>query len=94
MADGTQFRWRTFAPWGSLLCGVLAALLTFAFMIHLDFGQSRRNDPWVGWYFFAAAPTSLLGVVLGVVGEEPPRGLGLVLSGCALLYVLVGAITW
>lgn len=94
MADDTKPIWLPYTAQGSLFCGLIAAFLTFAFMIHLDFSAGAPDDRWTGLYFLVAAPISLLGVILGVVGKDPPRKLGLILSGCVLLWVLGGVITW
>jgi hypothetical protein len=93
MADDTTHSWRTYAAWGSFICGLTAAFLTLVFMIHLDLVGSSLHDRWEAGYLFSAGPISLLGVICGIAGEEAPRRAGLILSGGILLWVLGGAIS-
>jgi hypothetical protein len=83
--------WRSYAAWGSLLCGSVGLVLTVAVAIYIDFGQERPFDVWEARYFITAAPVSFLGVILGAIGKDTPRMAGLVLSTLVLLRVLGGA---
>jgi hypothetical protein len=85
--------WRSYAAWGSLVCGMLGLGLTIAIALYIDFGQKHPFDRWEARYFFVAAPISLLGVVLGAIGKDTPRIAGLVLSACILLRVLGAAVS-
>jgi len=85
--------WRGYAAWGSLLCGILGLVFTIAIAVYIEFGQKHPFDPWEARYFFVAAPTSFLGVVLGAIGKDTPRIPGLVLSACILLRVLGAAVS-
>jgi hypothetical protein len=75
-----------------LACGLIGLSFTVAFMLHAENVHNAARDPWIAWYVFATTPISLLGVVLGIVGKEPPRAVGLILSACILLRVVGGAI--
>lgn len=85
--------WRGYAAWGSLLCGIIGLVLTIAIAVYIDFGQKHPFDPWEARYFFVAAPICFLGVILGAIGKDTPRLLGLVLSACVLLRVLGAAVS-
>jgi uncharacterized membrane-anchored protein len=86
-------RWRNYCSWGSLTCGAIALVLAIVFMTHLQLQQQRRQyDPWTGWYVLVVTPISFVGVLLGIIGKEPPRAIGLILSTCILLWSLGGAI--
>ena len=80
--------WRSYAAWGSLLCGILGLVFTIALAAYIDFGNNHPFNPWEARYFFVVAPLSLIGVILGAIGKDSPRILGLVLSACILLRVL------
>ena len=83
--------WRGYAAWGSLLCGIIALIVTIAIGVYIEFGQKHPYDAWEARYFFVAAPISFLGVILGAIGKDTPRIPGLVLSACILLRVLGAA---
>jgi hypothetical protein len=85
--------WRGYAAWGSLLCGILGLVSTIAVTVYIDFAQKHPFDSWEARYFFVAAPISLLGVILGAIGKDTPRLLGLVLSACVLLRILGAAVS-
>jgi NADH:ubiquinone oxidoreductase subunit 6 (subunit J) len=79
---------RSYAAWGSFLCGAVGLLLTFAVFFYIDFSQKRPHDAWEARYFLFAKPITFLGVILGILGKDTPRIAGLVLSACVLLRVL------
>ncbi len=84
--------WRSYAAWGSFLCGSIGLVLTIAITIYIDFSQKSPFDVWEARYFITAAPISFLGVILGAVGRDTPRMAGLVLSAGVLLRVVGGAV--
>jgi hypothetical protein len=84
--------WRNYAAWGSFFCGVVGLVLTIAVFVYIDFGQKRPYDAWEARYILLAAPISFCGVILGLLGKDTPRTVGLVLSSCVLLRVLGAAV--
>lgn len=84
--------WRGYAAWGSLLCGILGLVFTITVALYIDFGQKHPFDPWESRYFLVTAPISFLGIILGAIGKESPRVLGLCLSACVLLRLLGAAL--
>jgi hypothetical protein len=44
--------------------------------------------PWFGWYLLLTGPVSILGLILGMIGKDSPRVVGVVLSG-SMLFVLI-----
>jgi hypothetical protein len=85
-------KWRRYAAWGSLICGVTGLLSTVAVYVYIDSFQKRPYDAWEARYFLYTAPVVFLGVLLGALGKETPRIAGLVLSACVLLRLLGAAV--
>jgi hypothetical protein len=84
--------WRQCAAWASLFCGIFALFAGLVAGAHSDQFSNRLHDPWFGWYLVFAIPATLLGLILGAIGRESPRTLGLILSGSILL-VLFGCLS-
>ena len=83
--------WRSYAAWGSLLCGLVTLLGSLAVGIHSDHLSNRFHVPWFRWYVLFTVPIAIFGLVLGAVSRDSPRATGVILSGSMLL-VLIGCL--